>query len=726
MTAPTSSGQTPAIFPVPQQITVRGMPRRFRCIETCWSGDSHATPGDAVLATVRERLESLLPTPAGKQAPAPDLLRVVLNPGNDGRFPDLTADDRLMLRAHPQGYVISVDPGAPVLRLTGGSPTGLLYAVVTLGRLLQQEDAQWSLPDVCVRDCPDLRLRGLDWLLNAEANRWAYDWGDGAEATVNRIRRRLEFCLDTKINLVQFDGFGWRWGENTAHDKMLRDLNAFARSRGIHLLFGGYGGGYGAVYQTQFAQQGALGGRVFRNRHSYPDGDVYSCQGAAFYPDTDPRREASRLLGTCLANRELRRLQLADLRAFVQAVEPGALYIHDLDAGDWSATQKAWQLRCSSCRERWSSDRLDAEDGQAGAYAERFRAIRDELDGVTGASGYRGSDCLLFFVGPLYTEVTDSEDTWAAQREYFRTLSALIQPTDTILFGIREQVCRVGERARAADLAEAVAPQGHGISVSCFGGADLYHDDRLFIPLAGLTHLFRGAAAVNLSNGHVHQDALQVVNANYLWNHDAPGHVIPSRLGLSELECFRAIRDEALTVPEIGGPGGVLDAVCADLFGPGAGPELAAVNRTGASLPFPPSTVLWFPVTRRLWRGETLLDPALREEWRMRLETTSVAAAHTEEALRQPGVKQEEDLQWLLTCLSVNARFFEFRVAGCDALASGAEPVPSSLSDKLDDIESLCRRASAREYADPLGGDVATWLPAVELLRRQLTDTGTK
>jgi len=49
-----------------------------------------------------------------------------------------------------------------------------------------RRDYRW--PNVSLSLCSD-------WLLNVEANRWAYDWGDGPKAYLARIERMLDFCF---------------------------------------------------------------------------------------------------------------------------------------------------------------------------------------------------------------------------------------------------------------------------------------------------------------------------------------------------------------------------------------------------------------------------------------------------------------------------------------------------------------------------------------------------
>jgi hypothetical protein len=52
----------------------------------------------------------------------------------------------------------------------------------------------------------------------------------------------------------------------------MRNLNRYARERGMLLQFGGYGVAYHIAQQ-----EGEYEGTVFLNRESYPNGRVYQC-----------------------------------------------------------------------------------------------------------------------------------------------------------------------------------------------------------------------------------------------------------------------------------------------------------------------------------------------------------------------------------------------------------------------------------------------------------------
>ena len=139
-----------------------------------------------------------------------------------------------------QAYVIKTDLQGQRVLLFGSAPLGVLYAATTLVQLWTLDDGGLAVPEVEVRDYPDFKYRAAaDWLMRAELNRWGYDWGDGRNAYMERIKRKLDFCLRFKINMVFFDGFGWTAEKTPGYGAMMRELNSYARKRGIKLVYAG-------------------------------------------------------------------------------------------------------------------------------------------------------------------------------------------------------------------------------------------------------------------------------------------------------------------------------------------------------------------------------------------------------------------------------------------------------------------------------------------------------
>jgi hypothetical protein len=148
-----------------------------------------------------------------------------------------------------QEYVLVTNPRERAAYLIGRSSQGVLYAAASLLLLITSTSDRVRIPAIHIRDFPDFKYRlAADWLSNVEINRWVYDWGDGVEAYSARIKRKLDLCVRYKINMVLAHGFGWGVDFFPGFAGMMRDLNAYARNRGIKMVTGGYGASYGIAY----------------------------------------------------------------------------------------------------------------------------------------------------------------------------------------------------------------------------------------------------------------------------------------------------------------------------------------------------------------------------------------------------------------------------------------------------------------------------------------------
>src|SRR6202040_3629927 len=109
-------------------------------------------------------------------------------------------------------------------------------------------------------------------------------------------------------------------------------------------------------------------------------------------------------LGSCRSNQELNKLKAEEFRRFVEAVEPGALYIHHEDSGDYRRTQEMGLKRCYRGRKRWPNDTLKASDGGAGGLANGYGALVRAINSVKNpATGYEAArDCQVVLISPGY------------------------------------------------------------------------------------------------------------------------------------------------------------------------------------------------------------------------------------------------------------------------------------------------------------------------------------
>ncbi len=546
-----------------------------------------------------------------------------------------------------QGYVLSVTPERAVLGAL--EPAGLFHAAACLLQLAEPEGLRCAE----VEDRPDFRFRVANWLLNVEINRWAYERGDGRDATLARLRCKIDLAERLRLNVIWFDGFGWDPHRTPDYAEIVREIARYARERGIRLAHAGYGGGYGFAYQRSALYSAPYMGRAYENRRPWPDGATYDCIGEPSYPE-------SRHHGTCLSNAEMQDAKLAELTEFARACEPGMLYIHDIDSGRLAVAQEGWLQRCDNCRRAWPNDDATAPDGMAGAYAAWFRRMTDAIAPVrSDDDDYQGErDCELVFVGPVYTAATESDEDWDASCRYFETVSRLLGPAPNVQFGIREQLVSDREpRMRVAELAarlDAVG-NGHGVFVAAFCGGDGYYSDQPLSPAPALNRYAMGARTIYSVNFGGAAEPAQVLAAEFAWNAEAPGAVEIAGSREEALAQLEASRSGALRPPEIYAPGGLLDEACEALYGPHAGRLVARALRGDGRLHWP-IVAIWPSFSREVGKlaevGSSACSARARY-WEARVNATEAAANLVLEAERAQSLTdaQREDLKWLASRL---------------------------------------------------------------------------
>jgi len=479
---------------------------------------------------------------------------------------------RLEGLAARQGYAIRSDPASPTV-LYARSPVGLLYAVSTLLQLVRTEGTDLVLENVAVKDFPEFEYRGNSWLLGADLCGWSYDRGDGVRAYERRILRKLDLCVLYKINLVTFDGFGWNPERFPGYAALMRRLTAAARIRGIRLDFGGYGSSYG--------MQAGYDGTIFRNRRRYPNGEIYACCGK---PGTR-HTELSRTMGTCLSNAALLKRKQKELTEFVRRVEPGVLYIHNVDAVGIRESAEVWALRCPACRKRWPNDAVVAEDGMAGGFAAFYDALARAVNTVRNPrTGYEAArDCLLMMVSPGYTSLEEGDREWREECSYFALLSRLCRRPN-IVFGFREQFCNVKNATpRYRQMRRAVdrRGRGHRIANIYFYGGDGFINNYPFLATPVLNRYFTGVDMILNCSGDGYQEPQQLLHAEYGWNPSGSAFHVepPARTHGEWRRRFLDLCSTRARPAGIFGPGGFLDVACEKLYGPGAGRRVAEIYR---------------------------------------------------------------------------------------------------------------------------------------------------
>ena len=616
----------------------------------------------------------------------------------------LSADQRV------EAYRLEVSKEG--IELSALTAEGLLRGAATLFQMTRFKNGMAIVPCAVINDWPNFRYRcASDWLINVECNRWAYDRGDGRAAFLERIKRKLDFCFEHKLNMAWFDGFGWDTERFPGYAALVKACNQYARRLGIKLLFGGYGGGYGTAYQAGEIYRCGYFGNVYLNRRTYPDGKEYACRG---WPESK-----SRLYGTCLSNGQLRQAKLAELKRFVTEVNPGFMYIHEIDAGSWLPNQETWKQRCGECRKRWPNDELAAADGQAGACADWFAQVRRELSALPSSGDYSPArDLVLAFASPLYTDYQERkpENVWELEMQYFNVLSRLIGPEQGIEFVLREQFYDTENRKKTGRLRALLEQNGngHGILIAAFGGGDNYISDDLTNISGAMAHFYDGAECVYLSNGGMHQEPVQMLNADFLWSGSAGGYRENPADETAAATVFQKIASREHKPAAIFKSGGYFDRLCVRLWGAKAGKLMSRalqVRRHGQR----PVSHVWWSITQVL--GQLKNEAAgvpLIDNFQDRKLATALALKLARKAA---AISDHEDIHWFARCLEVGEQFAA-AVSLLFQLKAGDQAAGARLKRVGADLKAHIRHLGAGKKTDRLGGDPGCWLDTLADIER--------
>lgn len=455
-----------------------------------------------------------------------------------------------------QAYEISVS--AECVTIRGASDVAFTYAMATLLQLADFEDEGIVLPEGAIVDYPEFQYRGVNWNLLVECRGWSQDACDGEKAFLKRFESALDTLAFFKLNCVFVDGVGWSPERFPGYARMMRKLNRMARDRGVKLMFAGYSAGYGAQWYS-------YDGPTFRNRGTYPDGDVYKCLGS----------EIAAEMGTCLANVGLLKLKTDNLREFVKAVEPGFLYVHGSDWCTKDQCQKAWLQRCPKCRERWPDDEVNSVNGMAGAFAEFYDHVHDAVSSVRSDDGdYDAArDCEVIMVSPNYTRARETDEQWRDHLEYFDVLSSHLRNKD-IFLGFREQFFNFAgdSTPRCRELKEVLGDRAKAGTLYFSSGSSFYNS----LPSTAdpaCASFFIGMDMVVSGSGNAFQEPRQVINAEYMWNPQGSTFAIPFNDFKNNEEFipyFLALTAGKERPEEVFSEHGLLRVACETLYGPKA------------------------------------------------------------------------------------------------------------------------------------------------------------
>ena len=254
----------------------------------------------------------------------------------------ITADD-----PGPQGYIIETGPDR--LMIVGSDSVGSLYGAMTLRQMMVgQAGGGVSIAAAQVYDRPDYHYRGAVSFERGlqELGGQAADYQAGIDVM---MRFKMNVLWDYKSSTDP------RW-VNAAKRKFYRQMNAYARERGIYAMRG------------QDSTQ--LGFAHDKNRPEFKNWDCVHHKRERFY---------------CWSRDELARNRANDLIDLIKACGFSIFFLHPVDGGGVNDPEM-WSQRCDRCRQQFGDDRWKASAHQFNLWAQ---VIRD-----------KGLD--LIFTSPIY------------------------------------------------------------------------------------------------------------------------------------------------------------------------------------------------------------------------------------------------------------------------------------------------------------------------------------
>ena len=606
--------------------------------------------------------------------------------------------------AKEQGYILTRDGDGVVL--TAQSSVGVLYGLMSLYQLCEKAPETFE-----IYDRPQIRFRGNMNTLWAEAGVWSFDFGDGVENAAQRIKDAIDEYALTKMNVMYVDAFGYNTDRFEGYNDLMKELSAYAAVRGVRMMIGGYGMGYGMS-----AHKDSYMGTVFYNRESYPDGEIYSCIGTS---------DKARIHGTCLTNEALTDLKIEEIRTYLRATGVNMIYMHNVD--DDQITAALWNARCDQCRALYPSHSLSAADGAAGAFAAFY-------DRILNALLPEFPDLIICAVSPGYAYADSTSNTsFEKTCNFWSGIYELMENKDACIPMFREQFYQhqiyehIETEMRFDHLYETLP----SYSVVYFSSSDGFYSDKIYTPSAAYAVFMKDADLILCANGSALQKPTMVANAEYLWN---PTDSAFWNLELLEnykqqFDHYNQFREGKIRPDEIYGEGGLLDASCELIFGKEHGKRIADIYRlqgkNGESPIFTTCNVeLWTNYTKvnypMLWDSPT--NAANQQMYRERFSESARVTAQAAEILAEVLAaddlteSQREYLQFMydsaVLCVQLCellTRYMDLYIEAdlyfANGTAYGSDLCERATALQLEALVILEQiKASDLETFDPLGG----------------------
>jgi len=341
------------VIPTPKNLTFTGQDLRIPLKDlagkiTVFADKSAAVASDLIAQKLGQPVASKELGAAGATEISILLLRKDIN----ANHPLLPAD----IPDFYQGYVIKTheEKGKRTYVLAGKDQAGLLYAAVTLCKLIAADGETIVLPYVQVSDWPDMRFRRGGGLLHTYRQNFLF----GKEKSPESSKRFIDWLLEHKINMAEVNIGGWDrlyFPYEEDGKKWLREVCAYAQERGVYLLW---------------VTRSAVGDRV--DNKDDPAFKNWPCvEHLGFY--------------FCWSNDDLIKKRAQKMTQYMKDMGLSAVFIHSADTPN-----SKWQDRCPQCRARFGDDRFSGDANVFNQYRDEIRKSFPEMPIIIVPQPYDG------------------------------------------------------------------------------------------------------------------------------------------------------------------------------------------------------------------------------------------------------------------------------------------------------------------------------------------------
>jgi len=357
-------------------------------------------------------------------------------------------------------------------------------------------------------------------------------------------------------------------------------------------------------------------------------------------------------------------------------------------------------------------------------------------------------------VSPVYDANPESKTDWDNVLDLWRNIGKGLPKSSNVEVCFREIFPLKGSsRKWIPDFNRVMAEEHLPFKAFMFfaGGGDNYQSDYPVVASPSLNRSFLGAETIYNGGGGIHQEPLQLINAEYSWNSRSNGFFADPGTYEEAVDLWKKYRVNDSLPVQVFGPDGTLERACALLYGRRAGKHVAELNRTfvlADQNETPPAmwtklyplSVLWrsLAVDAAGWTKE-ISDPKLKHwlsergldslayhgnmasRWAKWKDISSKGQRQVQGALAESDLVPESrgDLEYLLACLNVGTQFSDLLSDLHAWLGSQREQEERlhSCREKVGELEKFIHRSFKTGVIDPSGSDIRAWLAALKKIR---------